>query len=140
MLMNTWYGRITPCLHEECPIIPQNPSKLSFYILNYRHSIQSQLVKNYLEKVSSLPRMRHAIRVNHLDGTFFCPNSQSFQAVQTDSRVKRPCSSALLFKIPSMSSRRRSCLSHSKLDRTSSTCMRSYHTNGTLSLRKSVPM
>ena len=93
---------------------------------------------NYIAAVFTLPMMRHANRVSHRDGSLFCPNSQSFHAVQIDSRVKHPCRSALLFNIPSMSSSRVSCLSHENRDRTPSTCIRSYHTNGTLSLRKPV--
>jgi len=47
-------------------------------------------VPNYTENPSTLPIIRHAKRVSHRDGSFFCPNSQPFHAVHTDSGVKRP--------------------------------------------------
>ena len=100
----------------------------------------TQWASNYREIVSTLRMMRHADRVNHREGTFFCPNSQSFHAVHIDLREKHPSLSALLFMISSMSSSRLSSISHENRDRILSTCKRSYHTKGTLSLRKSVPM
>jgi len=48
-------------------------------------------VPNHVEAASILLITRQAVNVSQREGSFFCPNSQSFHAVQIDSSVKRPC-------------------------------------------------
>lgn len=78
--------------------------------------------------------------MTHLDGLRFWPNSQPFQAIQTDSGAKRPWPSAFAATADTISSRRASWRNQGKRVNTSATWRTSYQTRGALSLAKSVPM